>query len=62
MKNLIALSVVVFALLGGSLSAHAGHQDAFGIPSGVVNPENTFGIQYPETFDNAHGIHYPELP
>lgn len=60
MKKLFALSVVLFSLLGGSVSAFAG-DTTFGIPvTGEI--ENTFGIQYPETFDNAHGINYPELP
>ena len=61
MRNIIALSVVLFSLVGGSVSAWADNEQAFGDPS-VVAPENTFGIQYPETFDNAHGITYPELP
>ena len=61
MKNIIALTAVLFVLVGGSVSAFAGSQDGFGIPSADA-PENSFGIQYPETFDNAHGITYPELP
>ncbi|GAA6211427.1 hypothetical protein NBRC116602_11680 [Hyphomicrobiales bacterium 4NK60-0047b] len=61
MKNIIALSVVLFALVGGSVSAFAGHGSPFGI-NNPETPQNTFGIQYPETFDNAHGISYPELP
>ena len=60
MKKLFALSVVLFSLVGGSVTAFAGN-DAFGIQYPDV-AENTFGIQYPETFDNAHGINYPELP
>ena len=60
MKNLFALSVVLFSLVAGSVSAFAG-QSPFGIPvTGEI--ENVFGIQYPDSFDNAHGINYPELP
>ncbi|GAA6211629.1 hypothetical protein NBRC116602_13700 [Hyphomicrobiales bacterium 4NK60-0047b] len=61
MKNIIALSVVLFTLVGGSVSAFAGDVSPFGINNPEA-PQNTFGIQYPETFDNAHGITYPELP
>jgi hypothetical protein len=61
MKKLFALSVVLFSLVGGSVSAFAGDNSTFGIPV-TGETENTFGIQYPETFDNAHGITYPELP
>jgi len=60
MKKLFALSVVLFSLVGGSVSAFAG-EAPFGIHYPEA-PQNSFGIQYPETFDNAHGIEYPELP
>ena len=33
MKKLFALSVVLFSLVGGSVSAFADGQDGFGIPS-----------------------------
>ena len=62
MKNLIAVSVLVVSLVGGSFSAFAGTEDPFGIPSGAVETENTFGIGYPDEVHNAHGIVYPELP
>ena len=58
MKKLFALSVVLFSLVGGSVSAFADEHPVF-YPDSF---KNTFGIQYPETFDNAHGINYPELP
>ena len=61
MKKLFALSVVLFSLVGGSVSTLAGDLSPFGITNQEA-PQNTFGIQYPETFDNAHGITYPELP
>ena len=61
MKKLFALSVVLFSIVGGSVSAFAGDLSPFGITNQEAT-ENTFGIQYPETFDNAHGITYPELP
>lgn len=60
MKNIIALSTVLFALVAGTMSAQA-NPAAFGIEN-PETVEKTFGIQYPETFDNAHGIDYPELP
>ena len=53
MKKLFALSVVLFSLVGGSVSAFADGQDGFGVP--IVSTDV-------ETFDNAHGITYPELP
>ena len=64
MKKLFALSVVLFSLVGGSVSASADNLASAGFDKNVVSGEieNTFGIQYPETFDNAHGITYPELP
>lgn len=64
MKKLFALSVVLFSLVGGSVSALADNLASAGFDESVVSSEieNTFGIQYPETFDNAHGIDYPELP
>ncbi|MEP3475533.1 MAG: hypothetical protein ABJN57_04890 [Hyphomicrobiales bacterium] len=61
MKKLFALSVVLFSLVGGSVSAFADAKGFSGLPV-AGETENTFGIQYPETFDNAHGITYPELP
>ena len=61
MKKLFALSIVLFSLVGGSVSAFADAQGFSGLPTSAET-ENTFGIQYPETFDNAHGINYPELP
>ena len=47
MKKLFALSVVLFSLIGGSVSAFAGGQDGLGV-STVDAPENAFGINYPE--------------
>lgn len=47
MKKLFALSVVLFSLVGGSVSAFAGGQDGLGVPT-VDAPENAFGINYPE--------------
>ena len=48
MKHIIKTAIIASSLVLGAGSA-------------LAAPEG-FGIQYPETFDNAHGITYPELP
>lgn len=60
MKNILALTVVVFSLVGGALTAQAEPQ-GFGIHYPEISGL-TAGIQGSDVAENSFGIAYPELP
>ncbi len=60
MKNILAISVLLFTLVGGAFGAQANET----VQSGSVSAEkvNPFGIMYPGTHNNTFGIEYPDMP